>query len=195
MSLDTIKTTILAEAKKRAERKLAEAGQEAERIIADGKAAAQRQADDAARDASLRLERETNRELERIQYENRLQILSAKNKAIDEVFKRIRDKMASLDDDEYIAMIGKWLSVVPADASGVLRVNPKDERKFVDRLADLNRTRQPEGQFKGIIADPKVPNGALLDGPDYNIDCTIDRRLTELRDTAAGDLARVLFGA
>lgn len=195
MSLDTIKSTILAEAKTRAERRLAEAGQEAGRLIADGKAAAQRNAEDAARDMKLRLERETNRELERIQYENRLHILSAKNKAIDEVFKRVRDKIASLSDDEYVTMIGKWLAVMPSDASGVLRVNPRDERKFAERLTDLNRLRQPEGQFKGVIADPKVSNGALLDGPDYNIDCTLDRRLAELRDTAAGDLARALFGA
>lgn len=195
MSLDNVKSMVLDEAKKRAEKKLAEAAREAERILADGKAADERQAAEAVREARLRFERETNRELERVQYENRLNILSAKNKAIDEVFKRVRDRIASLSDDECVGMVGKWLRALPADVGGVLRVNPRDERRFADRLESLNQGRSGAGRFTQVKADPAVPSGAVLDGPDYAIDCTFERRLNDLRDASAGDLARVLFGA
>lgn len=195
MSLESVKTKVLEEAKARAADKLAEVKAEAERILSDGRAADERAGAEATRDAKLRLERETNRELERIQHDNRLQILSAKNKAVDEVFKRVRDRIASMSDNEYLELVGTWLGALPAEAGGVLRVNPRDEAMFNAGLHTLNRGREGAGQFTGVVADPKVNSGAVVDGPDFNVDCTVERRLDELRETAVGDLARVLFGA
>ncbi|MCL2001754.1 MAG: V-type ATP synthase subunit E, partial [Planctomycetes bacterium] len=185
----------LDEAKARAEKRLDAAKVEIERLLAESRAADQRVGNEAVRDAKLRLERETARELERIQHENRLQILSAKNQAIDEVFKRVDAKIAQLDDAAYLDMVGRWLSALPPDIGGVLRVNPKDEAKFISGLGSLNQNRGGAGTFTKVETDPKVANGAIVDGPDYNVDCTIDRRLNELRESSAGDLARVLFGA
>ncbi|MCD8138418.1 MAG: V-type ATP synthase subunit E [Planctomycetaceae bacterium] len=195
MSLESVKSKVLDEARARADAKLAEAKAEADRIRAEGKAVDDRAGQEAVRDATLRLERETVRELERIGHDNRLQILSAKNNAIDEVFKRVRDKVASLSDGEYLELVGVWLDALPAEVGGVLRVNPKDEAMFNAGLITLNRNRSGAGQFTGVVADAKVAAGAIVDGPDYSIDCTVDRRLGELRETAVGDLARVLFGA
>lgn len=195
MSLDSVKTKVLDEAKARAANVVGDAGTAAERIVAEGKTADERTGAEVTRDARLRLERETTRELERIQHDNRLQVLSSKNKAIDEVFWRIGAKFADMPDRDYLELIGKWLGALPPEAGGVLRVNPKDESRFRSGLADLNRTRSGKGIFTQVVADPKIANGAVVDGPDYTIDCTIDRRLTELRETSAGDLARVLFGA
>ncbi len=195
MSLDNVKTKVLDEAKAKADQLLAEATARAERILADGKAADERAGQDAARDARLRLERESVREIERIQHDNRLQILSAKNKAIDEVFARVKDRLAGMSDAESLELVGKWLGALPADVGGTLRVNPKDEGKFFSGLDRLNAGRYGAGRFTKVVPDPKVASGAIVDGPEYAIDCTIDRRLGELRETAAGDLARTLFGA
>lgn len=195
MSLDRVKTTVLEEAKTRAAKKLAEATLETDRLLAEGKAADERAASEAIRDARLRFERETARELERIQHENRLHILSAKNQAIDEVFKRVKDKLANIQSEEGFSLIAEWLTSLPAEVGGVLRVNPKDQQKFVSNLDILNRNRSGKGVFTKVETDPRISGGAVVDGPDYNIDCTLDRRLDELRETSAGDVARVLFGA
>ncbi len=195
MSLDSVKTKVLEEAKARAAARMAEAEAEAGRILSEGKAADERAGAETLRDARLRLDRETNRELERIQHDNRLRILSAKNKAIDEVFARVREKLSGMADGERMELIGSWLAGLPANVGGVLRVNPKDESAFTAGLAALNRGRSGEGAFTGVTADPKIPDGAIVDGPDYAIDCTIARRLIELRESSAGELARALFGA
>ncbi len=129
-------------------------------ILADGKAADERLSADTIRDAKVRLEKETNRELERLQHDNRLQILSAKNKAIDEVFKRVNDKLSSLSDSDYIDMVGKWLGALPADVGGTLRVNPRDEAKFNAGLDVLNRNRGGNGRFTQVVADARVSSGA-----------------------------------
>lgn len=195
MSLESVKTRVLEEAKAKAAAKLDEVKAEVERILTEGRAADERVGAETTRDAKLRLERETNRELERIQHDNRLQILSAKNKALDEVFRRVHHKLAGISDDEYMTLIGSWLDKLPANVGGELRVNPRDVEKFNANLATLNRGRSGDGVFTGVTGDHKVPNGAVIDGPDYTIDCTISRKLIELRDSSAGELARVLFGA
>ncbi len=195
MSLDSVKTKVLEEAKAKAAARMAGAEAEAERILSEGKAADERAGAETLRDARLRLERETNRELERIQHDNRLRILSARNKAIDEVFARVRKKLAGMSGSEHMDLIGSWLGALPANVGGVLRVNPKDADAFTAGLAALNRGRSGKGAFTGVTADARVPDGAVVDGPDYAIDCTIARRLAELRESSAGELARALFGA
>ncbi|MDR1534926.1 MAG: V-type ATP synthase subunit E [Planctomycetota bacterium] len=195
MSLDKVKATVLGEAKVRAEEKLGEARREAERILAAGGAEDERASAEALRDAALRLEREAIRERERIQYENRLQILSAKNKVVDEAFRRARDRLASLPESEYFRMIGAWLQALPPETGGELRVNPGEADKFSARLGEFNLGRAGSGVFSGAVADPGVQSGAIIKGSDYHIDCTVGRRLEELRETAIADLARKLFGA
>jgi V/A-type H+-transporting ATPase subunit E len=194
MSLESVKTKVLEEARAVAARKLTEVEAEAERILADGRAADERSGAEAIREARLRLERETTRELERRGHDNRLQILSSKNKAVDEVFQRVRDKIAAMPDNDYLELVGSWLGALPPDAGGVLRVNPRDEAMFNAGLIALNRNRAGKGQFTGVVADPAVNSGAIVDGPDFNVDCTMERRLEELRESAVGELARVLFG-
>lgn len=195
MSLESVRAKVLEEAKSRAEETLNKARTEAEGILAEGKAVDERNGAEATRDARLRLERETVRELERLDHDNRLQILHAKNFAIDQVFKRVLEKLKDMSDSDYLGLIGKWLDALPANAGGTLRVNPRDEAKFAAGLEDLNRNRSGDGVFTGVKADPSVQHGALVDGPDYTIDCTVNRRLSELREISAGDLARVLFGS
>lgn len=194
MSLENVKARVLEEAGARAAAEIEKAKQEAERILADGRAADERNFAETTRDAKTRLDRETTRELERLDHDNRLQILHAKNQAIDEVFKRVLHKLQGMSDSEYLGLIGKWLGDLPADAGGKLRVNPKDEEKFVAGLAQLNQGRSGDGVFTGVVADPKVHGGAVVEGPDYSVDCTARRRLHELREMSVGDVARVLFG-
>lgn len=195
MSLEKVKDTVIEAARSKAGELMAKAGLEAERVSAEHRAAYERKAAETIREAKLRFERETVRELERIQYENRLETLGAKNAAIGEVFKRVRDTLAAMPEAEYVGMVGKWLRALPADVGGVLRVNPKDVDKFASRLADMNKGRKGAGKFDKVEADPKVHAGAILDGPDFTIDCTVERRLDALRETAVGDLAKALFGA
>lgn len=195
MSLENVKTRVLEEAKARAAKILEEATAQAKRILDDGKAADDRAGQEQLRDARLRLERETVRELERIQHDNRLQILAAKNKALDEVFSRVKDKLITLSDGEVLDLVGGWLAALPADVGGTLRVNPKDEARFSAGLDRLNAGRSGAGRFTAVVTDAKVASGAVVDGADFTVDCTLDRRLDELRESSAGELARTLFGA
>lgn len=195
MSLDNVKAAVIGQAKAEADKLLQEANAVVERMLADSRAADERTAADAVRDAKLRLERDTVRQLESIQHDNRIEILSAKNKAIDEVFKRVNDKLISLSDADYIGLVSKWLGALPQDGGGQLHVNPADVAKFESVLGSLNSGRSESGKFTGVTADAAVRNGAVVVGAYYTVDCTLATRLNEMRETAAGELAKVLFGA
>ncbi len=194
MSLDNVKTTVLEEAKKRAGKLLADATAEAERILSEGKAADERARAEALREVKLRLDRDTVRELERCQHDNRLQVLAAKNHAIEEVFKKVSGRLRDLGEPERVAMVGKWLAELPPDVGGVLRVKPDMVAAFQADLDKLNQSRSGKGRFTGVEADPKVLSGAVLEADAYHVDCSFHRRIHELRETAAGELAKVLFG-
>lgn len=194
MSLDNVKTTVLEEAKKSAGKLLADAKAEAERILSEAKAGDERARAEAVREAKLRLDRDTARELERCQHDNRLQILNAKNHAIEEVFKKVAHRVFSLSDADRVDMVGAWLGKLPADVGGVLKVKPDMVAAFTANLDKLNQSRSGKGRFTGVEGDPKVLSGAVLEADAYHVDCTFHRRLHELRETAAGELAKVLFG-
>ncbi|MDR1518825.1 MAG: hypothetical protein LBU23_01605 [Planctomycetota bacterium] len=195
MSLDKVKATVLEEARARAAEKVGKAAKEAEAILAAGKAEDERLSAEALREANLRLDREINRERERLQHDNRLQVLAAKNKVIDEIFRKVRDRIASFSEAQYLDMVGAWLRALPPEVGGELRVNSGDVGKFRENLAEFNRGRSGSGVFSAVAADAGVASGAVVAGADYHVDCTAGRRLEELRETAVGDLARKLFGA
>ncbi|MDR3078202.1 MAG: V-type ATP synthase subunit E [Planctomycetota bacterium] len=194
MSLDKVKASVLEEARAKAEQRSREAKEAAGKLLAEGRAADERDSAEAIREATLRVERDTARERERVLHEGRLKILAAKNQVIDEVFQKVKERVDSFSDAEYAKLLGAWLGALPPEAGGELRVNPGDRERLAGCLDDFNRGRSGAGRFTGPAADPKVASGAVVDGPDYHVDCTIDRRLGELRESAAGDLARKLFG-
>ncbi|MDR3210718.1 MAG: hypothetical protein LBU79_02230 [Planctomycetota bacterium] len=195
MSVEAVRDKVLAAARAKAGELAAAADREAESIALEAKTAAERRAADLVRETRLRLERETQREVERLQYENRLAILAAKNKAIAEVFRRVEASIAKLPEDDYVGRVADWLSALPPEAGGVLRVNPADAGKFTPRLDRLNKGRKGAGRFTAVQGDPVVVNGAILDGTDFSVDCTFGRRLESLRESALADLAKELFAA
>ena len=193
MSLESMKDTVIETARAKAEVILADAGKEAEALLAATKVQNDRTTTETLRDVKLRLDRETNRELERLRSANRLAVLAAKNSAIATVFAQVKDAIAGMSDDEYVDMVGQWLTALPSGTGGVLRVNPKDVAKFETRLASLNKSRADSGKFDKVVADAGVESGAVVESADFTIDCSVGRRLEELRETSVGDVAAILF--
>ena len=195
MSLDKVKASVLEEAGAKAKEKLREARDTAERLLSEGRIGDERASAEAIREAALRVERDTVRERERIVHDGRLRMLAAKNQVIDEVFKRARERIESFSDAEYAELVGGWLRALPPEAGGGLRTSPRDQDRLAGCLDAFNQGRSGAGRFTSLEADSGVSSGAVVDGPDYHVDCTMDRRLGELRESAVGELARKLFGA
>lgn len=195
MSFDRVKTAVLEEAKAEAAKLVTTAKHEGERYLAAGLAEAERNQAETVRELQLRNDRETARILGRVRHEGRLSILEAKNHAIDEVFRLVRQRIADMEPHEYLELIKRWLLAIPAESQGFLRANPRDVELLRQNLEAINNQRPATGKFTHVEEDQSVNLGVKVEGADFTADCTADRQLLQLRESAAGDLARVLFGA
>lgn len=193
MSLDRVKEAVLAKAKAEAERIAADADKAVERAREEFRKSDAAMRADALRDCDLRLARETSRQVERERHQGRLRVLTAKNEIIEGVFGKLRQELEALPPEKYLDLVAGWLRGLPAGSGGGLRVNPKDEQLFAGGLDKLNAGRSGADLFTGVKGDSSVTWGALVDGADFTVDCTVDRKLAELRESS-GELARLVFG-
>lgn len=194
MSLDRVRAAVLAAAQAEADQSLAAARADAEKVAADGHAQDQHAREQALRDAQLRADRALARELGQIRQEGRMALLAAKTAQMDRVFAKAREQFLAGSDERRVDAAAVWLAGLPADAGGTLRVHPRDVDAFQKRLPVLNRERDPKAQFTGVEPDPDVAAGAWVVGGDFTADCTLDRRLEQLRESVAPALAARLFG-
>jgi len=116
-----------------------------------------------------------------------MKLLEVKNKVIDSVLDRAIGRIQSLPDDEYLALIGKWLAKVPDNLEGELFVSAADLKRipgnFID---DLNRNRKAKVCLSKNAVD--VKGGFILKTRNYEIDYSLDTIVKNLRPTLIPEL-------
>ncbi|HRU04643.1 MAG TPA: V-type ATP synthase subunit E family protein [Candidatus Brocadiia bacterium] len=196
MSVERVRQAVMAQAEAEAAKILAEAKAEAEARARRAREAGEAALEEAKRAAEASAAREKARQLSRVRHEGRLRVLAARNEKIDEVFRRAAEMLLALPEAEYLGVMEAWLRALPAGSGGVLRVAPKDVKRFSGAfLSKVNAARGEQGQFTGVEADPSVAGGFVVEGESFTANCTLARRLAELRESAAGDVAKELFGS
>jgi V/A-type H+-transporting ATPase subunit E len=196
MSFEKIQTVIISEAESEAKRIIDEARQETDAMLSRVREENERTFEEAARQAEAAASRETSRQVGLARHEGRLQVLDAKNRVIDEVFRKAAERIQSLPEQEYLALMADWLKALPSEVGGVLRVSPRDVSRFSKAfLEGINKDRPESGRFTGAEADPQVAGGFVVIGENYTMNATIENKITDLRESLAGDLAKELFGS
>jgi V/A-type H+-transporting ATPase subunit E len=196
MSFEKIQAVITSEAESEGKRVLDEARQETDAMLSRAREENERIYEEAARQAEATASRETSRQIGLARHEGRLQVLDAKNRVIDEVFRKAAERIQSLPDQEYLALMIDWLKALSPEVGGVLRVSPRDANRFSKEfLEGINKERSQRGRFTGVEADSQVSGGFVVIGDNYTVNATIDNKITDLRETLAGDLAKELFGS
>lgn len=194
MSFERVEAAVIAEAKAEAAKIVETARAEAEALLGHARAEQERAFEDTVRLAEAAEVRETARQTGLAGHEGRLAVLEAKNRLIDEVFHTAKQRMLSLPDAEYMALMAEWLKALPEEAGGTVMVNPSDEKRFTKAFLDgVNASRPTAGKFTGIASDTRIAGGFAVAGDTYTIDATLDNRMSDLRESLAGDIARELF--
>jgi vacuolar-type H+-ATPase subunit E/Vma4 len=194
MTMEKVQAAVLAKAEADAAGIVEDARRDADARVEAAGAQAQAAYEAAIAAATARAERETARELGRARHEGRLAVLAAKNAVLDGVFARARDAFRATNDWDYRGLLGGWLKSLPAETGGALRVNPRETKRFPREFVDwINEGRSGPGRFTDVVPDPAVPNGLVLEGADFTVDFTVERRLARLRESLAAELSRELF--
>jgi len=196
MSFERLEAAVIAEAKAEAAKIVESARAEAGALLARARADQERAFEDAVRQAETAQTRETARQTGLAGHEGRLAVLEAKNRLIDEVFGKAKERIRTLPDAEYMALMADWLKALPDDAGGTVMVNPSDEKRFTKAFLDgVNASRPAGGKYSGVATDARISGGFLVAGESFTIDATLDNRMSDLRESLAGDIARELFGS
>jgi len=194
MSFEKISKSVLAEAEEKAKKIIVQAQKKRDEEIELFREESKRRLEDSVRAEEAEMNRSNARKLSIYRHNCRLELLSAKNEIIDTVFLRARSVVDTMQSEEYREMIETWLRSLPDDIGGTVRINTRDVAVITDDfLANINRNRTKNGQFSGIVNDKNIPRGCIIEGSDFSVDLTIEKKLSDIRKQHIGDIARELF--
>lgn len=175
---------ILAQAKSRAEAQAAEAGREAARIGQEAAAKAE-----AARQDVLERSR-TNAELE-----GRKDALAHKRAVLEEAFGQALTELCALSGQAREALLVKLLL---ENAEGGETVSPAlaDEGALGALLSEVNAKLARKGKAPLTMGPARegIAGGFCLTGPSYELNCSFEALLRDLRESEVGGVAKILFG-
>jgi V/A-type H+/Na+-transporting ATPase subunit E len=196
MSFEKIEAVIKAEAEAEAKKILDSERAESETLLARSREECGSVFEESVRQAEAAVVRETARQVGLARHEGRLAVLQVKNRVLDDVFRKAKERIVALPDAEYLRLMEAWLKSLPVAVGGTLRVSPRDEKRITKEFLDrVNAGRAPEGKFTTVAADAQISGGFRVAGGNYTVDSTIDNKIGELRESLAGELARELFGS
>jgi vacuolar-type H+-ATPase subunit E/Vma4 len=194
MSFDKFESVILSEARAEAGKIIAEARAEAETSFAAFKDENEKKFEEAIHQAELAASRETTRVVGQARQEARLSVLAAKNNIIDLVFVKATNRISSMPEDEKRNLYDSWLRNMAPEIGGTIKVSPKDEMIFTDDfIKSINSSRTLSGKIDSVTVDKQISDGFTVEGSNFTADFVIEKKLNELRENYAGELAKELF--
>lgn len=193
MTVERIQETILAEARSEAEKIEAEA-----RSGRDKRLAADRQRIEAEYDrryaaAEQTARQDSEREVLRRRAEHNLALLRKRNAILDDLFAGAADSFASASEEQYMAAVRQWMTELPSAIGGELLCNQRDAQRLGALVAELNASRPPEAQLALVAGDRPEGGGVIFRTEKFEIDLSVDARITDLREELAPQVAEILF--
>jgi len=187
MSIERIRNYIIENAQKEAEQIIKTSEEKFRNDTESAKLSLEKKYQEMLQADEKHLREDMKRYLGRLKSDCKMKLLEVKNKVIDSVLDRAIGRIQSLPDDEYLALIGKWLAKVPDNLEGELFVSAADLKRipgnFID---DLNRNRKAKVCLSKNAVD--VKGGFILKTRNYEIDYSLDTIVKNLRPTLIPEL-------
>jgi vacuolar-type H+-ATPase subunit E/Vma4 len=194
MSLEKLESAIIAEANNEADKIVTEAKKEAEILYNKFGQENKKKFDEAVVHSETAAARETVRLIGIARHEGRLSVLREKNNVIDIVFSKASEYYDNLSDNEKKELFEKWLMTLSPEISGTIRLNPKDADLLKNGfLEKINSGRDEKSKILSIVPDKNISGGFIIDGENFSADFIFEKKLKELRESLAGELAKELF--
>ncbi|MBD3349555.1 MAG: hypothetical protein GF400_10235 [Candidatus Eisenbacteria bacterium] len=193
MAVEDILKRIRADAEREAREILERARQEADSISEDARNRVEGEREKLMSAARQRADEERNRIITLAKLEARRTVLSEKQRLIDLVFERVRERVVSMERGEYRRMIAAFLKDAAATGEYEVLVDSSEERidqSFLDEVASevpgltlhLSEERRP------------VVGGFVLRSGRTETNCSLKTMLRDARERLETDVAESLFG-
>lgn len=192
MSIERIRNYILENAQREAEHIIKTAEEQFRTQVEETKLTLERQYLEMLHTEEERLKENMERTLTTLKREYKMKLLEAKNSAIDDVLARAIDRIQSLPDEDYLALIGKWLANIPNHLEGELFVNARDLKRITDAFIDnINKKRKARINLH-TLTTIDIKGGFILKTEHFEIDYTLDAIARNIRTTLTPKLNEML---
>lgn len=194
MSLDKIKSAVIASAQKEAEHIVKAAEQAARDRVAREVDAVRCEEEQRYQARARAMEESASRAVTQAKGEAAKQVLTRRNAVLDAVFAEAKQQILALSPDKYATQLRKRLEAAAGNIGGAVRVHAEDRIAMSSVLAAFNTGRAENAH---VVLDTNgtlpVRGGFLFIAPSYEVDQTLDTLVQELQHELAPKLASEIF--
>jgi len=194
VTVENIRNAISADAEREADR-IRQAGRNrADEKFRQGRQSLQREFERRIADAEQLEQDKKNRSVIALRSARGMEVLSAKNAVIDEVFDKAVEKLVGLPSGGYKELLLKWLGDAATGDPAELVLNARDKQAIGPELLDRTNKGRNEGSAVTLAEESaEISGGFVLRTERYEIDRTLDSIIADLKEDMAPEIAAELF--
>ena len=182
MSIERIRNYIIETAQKEAEQLIKTAEEQFSNETKAAKLSLEKKYQEMLQADEKHLREDMKRYLGKLKSDCKMELLEVKNKVIDSVLDRAISRIQSLPDNDYLTLMGRWLTNIPDHLEGELSLNTRDLKRinnaFID---DINKSRKARISLNTTAID--IKGGFIVKTKHYEIDYALDTIVKNLRTT------------
>lgn len=193
--LEKMKSQILDEARAAAADKIAEAKAQADKMIQTAEAEAARKAESISQKSKAEVANYQERVASSIDLKRRTEILKAKQEVIAEVLERAYEKMNTMGQQEYFAMLLKMVDKYVLDQEGEICFSAADLTRLPAGFeAEVEKIAAARGgSLKVSREGRKIESGFILIYGGIEENCTLQAMFDARRDELSDRVNRLIF--
>lgn len=195
--IENITGRIQADAQAEIDRIQADARREAEKISAGYAARADRECADLLARGEKSAQERGSRLVSAAEMESRKMTLGAKQEVLDQAFGLALEKLLSLPQADYVALLAKLAaSAAPAGPAQII-LNPADREKLGTQVvAQANQLLTKAGRSAKLSLSEQtrpIQGGLLLSDGAVEVNCALETLVRLSRSEATSEVSRLLF--
>lgn len=193
MTVERIREAVLSEAREEAEEIDSEARSRQQERLESAKQELEEEFQERFEEARRETERRCERRVLQKRAEHNLALLRKRNAILDDLFDRAADQIRQMPDEQYRELIAGWMQEVPSDTPGRLLCNEEDEERLRPLIQQINDEREAEAALELVPGDRPEEGGVIFSTEKFEVDMSVETRITDLRERLAPEVAQQVF--
>ena len=191
--IEKLTQQIAADAQAEIDAILAEAREKADAITADYAQRAETAANQRLTKGAEAAAQREERLVSMADMERRKTLLAAKQDMVGKAFDRALERLCSLPDEEYAALLTRLAVSASTSGKEQLILSPKDRSRVGKQVVDAANAALPGGTLTLSEQTRPMAGGLILSDGSVEVNCTFETLIRLQRGAIAGDVATVLF--
>lgn len=187
--IENILSIISSQQKQTEKTIISSAEKKADGIITEGNEKAVKEYEEYLKKAKVQLALDYDNAVSSVNSQMKRKALAYKVKCIDDIIEKVIDKLNSLSDDEYFAVLEKLLLSRADNKNGVLFLNKKDLTRITDSF--INTAEKLNIRISEKCVD--IENGFILTYGLISENCSFRAIIEAERDGVRNIISRELF--